>query len=277
MIFNCGPHGSGSSSGIDFNFGGKFDPINHIIIPENNDNSYHIEQDNNGNWEIHFFSTINGEIEFKKNIDVDIFLMGGGYKPSGRRGGNGGKYLIKENVTINKGKTLIKVGEGQTNSENEEEIASSCFNYSSNDAQAEQVLSKEIVDNEVKTGNNGIYAFNDTNSNNLLYNKTILYGASGGSGGYRNYNNDNNTSTGHQTSGVQGGTTGGGAGGYYDNTGAQHAGANGSYGGGGGGKGYQDIWYTNDKGQFVDGGTGTGFTAAGDGGKGIIIIRNHRN
>ena len=136
MIFNCGPRGSGSSSGIDF--GGKFNPMRHLIFSYDNKTNISLEDtiddgicrftsSNDDKWELKILQNCN--IEFTKQIEnIIVFMAGGGdggnggkagnsfadsyYESTGGDGGNGGKILQVNNQTFLKDTYTFEIGTG---------------------------------------------------------------------------------------------------------------------------------------------------------------------
>ena len=241
MIFNCGPRGSGSSSGIDF--GGKFNPLNNIIFPTSfvKDTDYKIIVDNNlKKWELALLTS--GTLEIKNSKDtnlVDIFLIGAGEDGQFRKksngevlagyggaGGAGGKYINEKSIPLLNGNYSFVIGDYNNN------VTSFSLSnkLNSNQSLNEQSLGgaggseygqtgpEENCDG--KNGQPGVYAFGAIN-NSLLY-PICQFGAGGGGGaqgdyGYYYKGQDEQTavlqSWSHMGTVGEGGLTGGGKGG----------------------------------------------------------------
>lgn len=146
MIINYGPKKKSSSSGIDFNFGGKFNPMQHLIFSYGNKTNISLEDidegicefiSENGQWELKILQ--NCDIQFTKQAkDIVIFMIGGGnggsggskgigdwkkdnngnyilsyIENSGGQGGNGGKRILESNFTFLKDNIYtFNIGEG---------------------------------------------------------------------------------------------------------------------------------------------------------------------
>ena len=267
-----------------------------------------IHDDGDGNWRIKFLSS--GLLTMDRNINTDIFMVGGGASggqiPGGSTthaaGGGGGGYTRTETLMIQRdhsywieigaggvvGATAAEAGYtqpgGATEIRDGNQSGTAIFSVSGGDKTVS-------ASNGGKGGSGGGAGASDWSSSGK-------YAGAGGSNGGNG--SDDSSSSSPNTGGVGQGTTtrefgeltgdlyaGGGGGGQY------HTSASGSYtapalgGDGGGGNGCTNgIAATN--GQANTGGGGGGgsgnaasgnynvIKAAGNGGSGILIIRNHR-
>lgn len=214
-----------------------------------------------GNWELVFLGNWRGQ--FGSNVDVDVFLVGGGqagdpageawegtapnYTDSFAYGGNGGNGggTVTRSITLTKDTTYsVTIGESGT--------ATTAFNITaeSGDGATGGSGAKAKSGGSAGTdGGDGSYAFGDANT---LYGAGVRYGAGGGGGGAT-------SALGSEEPG-EGGATGGGNGGVTTgNLGDGSPGAANTGAGGGGGR--STIYFGK---------------AGGAGGSGICIIRNAR-
>jgi len=250
-----------------------------------------------GNWELKILKSGTGTLVFdNKRFKTEICLVGGGgggagnvaRNTSGSPAGDGGD-VVRQNVKIKRKKEYsVTVGAGGTGggrtykaSDGTTQTAGSSgrnggatkfiytadgVSYTANGGAAGSVTGgggSEGGSSAGKAGANGELAFKGMTDTDTLDGKGVLYGAQGGTGG------------GQRSSGGAGGKTGGGDGGAgvdgYEQlnlVGGDASSAtvkNTGAGGGGGGAGYYvDNW------ESVASGKG------GNGGSGIIIIRNAR-
>lgn len=289
MIFNCGPRGSGSSSGIDF--GGKFNPSRDLTFLNNaiKDIDYKfVENDNK--WELALLTSNSLKVQkLKESIQVQIFLIGCGEDGvsgtgNGGAGGNGGKY-INQTISLQNGTYLYQIGDindrntifNQITSENGElsgEGGRGGYAQGNNPATPANCNGKN--------GTDGVYAFGISDTS-LIY-PNIQFGGGGGGGAYRDWGRYNGN-LGWTVNGSigQGGSSGGGKGGI----GPTYSGSDGGVtpnddaeepdnglpntGGGGGGEGV-GFCYTEAPSPKAGGVPSTTKTV-GKGGSGIIIIQ----
>lgn len=230
------------------------------------------------NWELVFQRPANAPsgptttITFSKNVDVEIFAVGGGqpgsagedafisadgnnYFAYGGAGGNGGeaktatKQLLKDvaySVTVG--------GSGMSTSFDDSQHTINVTAASGSGAAGGVGARTRDTARDGGAGGDGVYAFGDANT---LYNPGAKYGAGGGGGSA-------GAALIEKPAGA-GGTTGGGAGGGISGT--HSAGANGQANTGAGGGGGSAFAYVHDS---------EGCPAGGLGGSGIVIIRNAR-
>lgn len=224
------------------------------------------------NWELIFQRPANAPsgptttITFSKNVDVEIFAVGGGqpgsagedafisadgnnYFAYGGAGGNGGETkTATKQLTKDVAYSVTVGGPGMSTSFDNVTAASG--------AGAAGGVGARTRDSARNggAGGDGAYAFGDANT---LYNPGAKYGPGGGGGSA-------GASATEKPAGA-GGTTGGGAGGGISGT--HSAGANGQANTGAGGGGGSAFAYVHDS---------EGCLAGGLGGSGIVIIRNVR-
>lgn len=183
---------------------------------------------------------------------IDVFLVGGGYAGlnatswvfAGGAGGDGGKILTQMGISVAPRQQFsVTIGAGNG--------GNSLFgNYSSENGSS---VAHGNNDNE-KAGEDGVYAFNDSELNG------IKYGAAGGAGQLK-HTTDYGQKTYHYGPGI-GGTTGGGTGATY---GSSPSGTDGTGSGGGGGWHYYRM--------YSDGTWGHEYYGPGSGGSGAVIVR----
>lgn len=210
-----------------------------------------------GDWELVFLGNWSGT--FDRDVDVDVFAVGGGQQggageghdgsATGGVGGRGGGVVTRLNFPLTK-ETPYSVSIGQSGT------SSNAFGITADTAAG----AAGGTDNS-KNGGSGSLAFGRQDAaDRTLYEKrlnaTIYFGAGGGFGGSTTYGDTRAPGT--------GGASGGGAGAVVNGD-VQNAGSNGAAntgGGGGGGGAYGWAQY--------------GVTSPGLGGSGIVIIRNVR-
>lgn len=218
--------------------------------------TYQQSVDSNGivNWELALLSGTNATLTFQKVVPtIDVFICGGGEPgksvSDGSGGGKGGNSKSYYNVAISAGTAYPFTVGGSGGSTSIFKVTCSSGGGAAGGKGAN--FSAWITPT---AGGNGVYAFGSSTS--LIYSGR-RYGAGGG-GGTSVIGNFNPT-------GGTGGATGGGHGGDGTyNTQAETSGAA-NTGSGGGGQGTKQT-----------GGNTWEYYPAGNGGSGIIIIRNHR-
>lgn len=248
-------------------------------IVTSNGLTYQFYNDGNGQWELAILTS--GTINFKKSIDVDVWMVGGGKNGAdgsfsgspicsgqGGNGGNGGECIYQQTSITKNTNYSIVIGNNNNNTSGFNITAQSgggCAGGSGGSVSA----GDQSKSGATKGVSSVLYAFHNENSS--YFYPHILFGAGGGGGRASGYNpylsnqeyNILDTHLPYYTSEPYGGNTGGGNGGDYGyddwiagNGTAGHA----NYGaGGGGGAGCGTGGY---------GTKGTG----GAGGTGIIII-----
>ena len=209
-------------------------------------------------WEIALLTGADATLTFGRVVDyVDVFLVGGG-KPGGSRGtdsggtgGKGGQLVTKSGAD----KISVTAGTSYTFTIGGSNEDTSIFGFTaSSGGGSNGGTGGDISESRQATaGRDGAYAFGAGES---LINSGQKYGAGGGGGGYWQGNVHIN--------GKAGGATGGGHGADPNHTTKASASGAANTGSGGGGAG-ANISSSPAK-----------YYSAGDGGSGIIIIRNHR-
>jgi len=209
-------------------------------------------------WELAFLTS--GTLVFNRVVDsIDVFLVGAGakgqtgyyddatYNHHGGKGGNGGQVRNIAGVAVSAGIPYpIVVGSGSTNT--------SGFGATATNGGGKTGSAGASSSSNGTAGKVGVTAFNGTAQ---LYKPTYRYGASGGGGGCVLSNFVVKSAGGK-------GADGGGAGGAANSASDVRVGSAGvanSGGGGGGGAASPN---------------GPAYLAGGNGGSGIIIIRNAR-
>lgn len=224
------------------------------------------EDSETGDWEMAFLG--NCTISFSKDVDVDVFAVGGGQAGGGGSaytlqyayggdGGNGGG-IVNRSMALSKD-TAYSVAIGGSGASTTAFGLTAEAGGSSNGGNGARMgtdQAEPLDPRDSSEGGPGAYAFGDANTQ---YNPGTKYGAGGGGGGCA-------MSASNTKAASNGGNTGGGSGGVGDPASAGSAGQSNTGSGGGGGGGashYGGQW----------GATGAG----GLGGSGIVIIRNARN
>lgn len=255
--------------------------------------TYELIDDGGGNWRIKFLTS--GVLTLLKKLIVDVFLVGGGGAAGistsgtsktlyGSGGGAGGYTLTQKSVVLEPGDYQIVVGAGGVgaNSSLSANVtdggASTAFGFTANGG------SKALASGRGANGGSGGGA-----GGYITEDGTMVDGAAGGSNG------SNGTGTLYTQGGTGQGTTtrefgedtgdlyaGAGGGGGAGLSGSRTKGAAGGAGGGGNGASISGV-----PGHGTDntgGGAGGGFSSkvsnqtisGGNGGSGIVIMRNHR-
>lgn len=218
------------------------------FIVTNGTYQYEEEISSNGrlNWELALLSGTNATLMFNVlKTPIDVFIVAGGKNGSCPRGGIGGGQVTLTQQTLSIGQTYtFTVGAKNTDS--------SIFNHTATTGGSTATPGGVNTAGANTTGQDGFYAFGESTS--LIFSGR-KYGAGGGCGGNNSYGN-------HATwvGATAGGVTGAGRG---SNSTSAPAAATANTGAGGGG-GYYSV---------VNGGI---YGAVGQGGSGIIIIRNAR-
>lgn len=246
MILNLGPYGKSRE---------KSPPLFTVT-----DGTYTYQQsvadDGTVNWELALLSGTNATLKFSRVVDyVDVFLVGGG-KAGGARssqtagtGGKGGSRVTKSGAN----KVNVFAGTDYAFTVGDSDGSTSIFGFTASSGGGSNggIGAKISEDRAASAGDDGAYAFGSSTS--LLYSGR-KYGPGGGGGGYYEGN--------FNAAGKAGGSTGGGHGGDRNHQSKASASGSANTGGGGGGAGTHVSY-----GEFYP---------AGDGGSGIIIIRNAR-
>lgn len=223
--------------------------------------------DETGDWEMAFLGT--GTITFGRDVDVDVFLVGGGEEGKtdgngwgeawawGGSGGPGGECITQTGVHLTEG-TSYSVAAGVPGA------SSTAFGYTAQSgygsaggagAKAGSNDLSPFTQANATAGIDGVYAFGTADT---LYGPGVKYGAGGGGGAA--------TAGSTQKLYALGGASGGGAGGQ-DVQGQMDAESGVSNTGGGGGGAYFVATVP---------GRGAVYHQPGNGGSGIVIIRNAR-
>lgn len=237
MILNLGPYGQARD---------KVPPL-FTVTGGTYEYAEETAADGTVNWELALLTGTNATLTFSRVVDyVDVFLVGGGQEgQAGGKGGSGGTRIICSDaakIAVHNGSYPFTIGGGGE--------ATTIFEQTAETGGGSAGGTGAGTSRGATKGTDGEYAFG--NEASLLYSGR-KYGAGGGGGGY------NHRTQGHMP-GAAGGETGGGKGSSNgrvkpgngeDNTGA-----------GGGGRYWDDY---------------AGISSGpGDGGSGIIIIRNAR-
>lgn len=273
----------GKTNIYNYMFGGAVGVLPNSItesdIVASNGLTYQFHKNDEGTWELAILTS--GTISFKKSIDVDAWVVGGGkngtngsfasvnsnvYNGTGGNGGNGGQVIYNQiSIAANTSYNIV-IGNNSNNTSGFNITATSgggCIGGSGGSVSGGDAGKSGATAGQSST----LYAFYAQGSSYFYPN--VTFGAGGGGGRASGYNTgvsggphipDTNLPT--TVSITDGGNTGGGVGGDYNNTDwvagngtAGHA----NYGaGGGGGAGCGNPGGT----------TGTG----GAGGTGIIIL-----
>ena len=223
------------------------------IVPDfivtNGTYQYEEEISSNGrlNWELALLSGTNATLMFNVlKTPIDVFIVAGGKNGSCPRGGIGGGQVTLTQQALSIGQTYtFTVGESGEDSS----IFNNTATSGTSTALPGQVGNAAGVNTK---GEDGFYAFGESTS--LIFSGR-KYGAGGGCGGNNSYGNYATWA-----GSTAGGATGAGNG---SNSTSAPAAATANTGAGGGG-GYYSV---------INGGI---YGAVGQGGSGIIIIRNAR-
>ena len=242
---------------------------------------YLLVDDSNYNWRIKFLES--GTLQFNTlgnaRNTIDVFLVGGGGRgnPTNCTGGGGGYTKTQKNVIVSASSDYsIVIGAGGTSS-NANGRDTSAFNFIAAGGKS------GASGGAGGSGGGGCNGGNGGRSGGKG-------GSNGGNGSYTSAGTGQGTTT--YEFGASSGTPysggGGGAGLYMKNNEGGNIGSGGGAGGaGGGGKGatgYENIASAKAGTANTGGGGGAGIAKdpfgntlnAGDGGSGIVIIRNHR-
>lgn len=237
MILNLGPYGQARD---------KVPPL-FTVTGGTYEYAEETAADGTLNWELALLTGANATLTFTRVVDyVDAFLVGGGQKgQAGGKGGNGGTRLTLS------GENKVAVGtDTYTFTIGGTDEATTIFDQTAETGGGSAGGTGAGTSRGATKGTDGEYAFG--NEASLLYSGR-KYGAGGGGGGY------NHRTQGHMP-GAAGGETGGGKGSSNGRVKPNPGEAN--TGSGGGGRYWDDY---------------AGISSGpGDGGSGIIIIRNAR-
>ena len=242
---------------------------------------YQVIDDSDGNWRIKFFTS--GNFVPLKDLLIDVFAVGGGgggadassMSVSGNAGGGGGYTKTEKSISLTNNITYaVSIGSGG--------------------------LGNNYYQSRSTTGGiSSAFNVNANGGNSKIPNNNAGYGVSGGSGsgaygavGGSDGSNGGNRGTMYLGGTGQGTTTrefgestgdlyAGGGGGCSEKAGQA---ISGGAGGGGSGFYYKETLASRDGEANTGGGGGGGYTPGsanasrygGNGGSGIVIIRNHR-
>ena len=222
-----------------------------------------------GNWHVKF--TTGGTLTIEKAMTIDVFLVGGGYggeagtggyRCYGGDGGQGGNVHTVYKHKVTAGTYTITIGSGGSSGSSGSATSAFSLSSASGTAGAAGGIGASIAGENPASiilstaGSNGVYAFGTSDIDGVMY-------AAGG-GGAACVNTTFTWSRNFGGVAQPGGTTGGGYGADTQAVGGNATNNTGSGGGGGGAD------------ASANGGGGAFGFLGGNGGSGVIIIRNAR-